>query len=313
VTTLLVASSGGHLKQLQRLVPRFGDLGDVVWVTFDTAQSRSLLAGQEVVFAHNANSRDLPGAARNARLAFQLLRTRRFKRVISTGSNVAVSFLPLAAALGCRTHYIESASRVTGPSLTGRLLRRAPGVRLYSQWEATWARPPWRYRGSVFEGFEAASSPATQVRRLVVSVGSSEFYGFRRLIERMVAIVPPGVEVLWQTGRTAVDDLAIAARPTVPGQELESALADADAVVCHCGTGSALSALEAGRCPVLVPRRPDLGEIVDDHQEQIGRYLSAQSLGISKPAEALTFDDVETAASRRVIQSTSPPAFALDE
>ena len=37
--TLLVASSGGHLKQLQRLARRIPDI-DAVWLTYPTDQSR---------------------------------------------------------------------------------------------------------------------------------------------------------------------------------------------------------------------------------------------------------------------------------
>ena len=44
--TLMVASTGGHLEQLYRLRQRFmPELGEVEWATFDTGQSRYLLAG----------------------------------------------------------------------------------------------------------------------------------------------------------------------------------------------------------------------------------------------------------------------------
>ena len=47
MTTLLVASTGGHLKQLHRLHRRLeGVEGPFRWATFDTPQSRSLLTGE---------------------------------------------------------------------------------------------------------------------------------------------------------------------------------------------------------------------------------------------------------------------------
>ena len=49
MSALLVASTGGHLVELMRLRPRLTGIGDeVTWVTFDTPQSRSMLAGEDV-------------------------------------------------------------------------------------------------------------------------------------------------------------------------------------------------------------------------------------------------------------------------
>jgi hypothetical protein len=43
---LLVASTGGHLAQLVRLAPGLGASPSSLWVTFDSVQSRSLLAAR---------------------------------------------------------------------------------------------------------------------------------------------------------------------------------------------------------------------------------------------------------------------------
>ncbi len=51
-----------------------------------------------------------------------------------------------------RAIYIESAARATGPSVTGRLMARVPGVQRYAQYRA-WATGRWRYGGSVFDAF----------------------------------------------------------------------------------------------------------------------------------------------------------------
>jgi hypothetical protein len=53
---------------------------------------------------------------------------------VSTGSAIALSFLPVARLRGVPCHCIESAARSASPSQTGRLLRRVPGVRLYTQY-----------------------------------------------------------------------------------------------------------------------------------------------------------------------------------
>ena len=93
-STLLVASAGGHLSQLHQLRPRFTGLGDVTWITFDTPQARSLLAGERVVFVRYTAPRDMRSVVANGRRARQVLTALRPAHVISTGSAIALSFLP---------------------------------------------------------------------------------------------------------------------------------------------------------------------------------------------------------------------------
>jgi UDP-N-acetylglucosamine--N-acetylmuramyl-(pentapeptide) pyrophosphoryl-undecaprenol N-acetylglucosamine transferase len=317
VLTILVASVGGHLKQLYRLAPRISELGDeILWVTYRTSQSESLLAGRRVLYGPETESRDYRGVAANAWIAARLFRSHsgRTARVVSTGSAIALSFIPIARLHGVPCHYIESAARATRPSRTGELMRRVPGVALYTQYPG-WARPPWRYVGSVFDDFMADPrlGPQGDLRRVVVTLGTSTLYGFRRLVERMIAILPEGVEVVWQTGVTDVSGLAIASRPYVPAAELDQAICDADVIVTHAGTGSALSALEAGRCPVLVPRRRSDGENVDDHQELLAADLARRGLAVDARVETLSLADLETAMRRRVVARPDAPPLRLSE
>ena len=82
-------------------------------------------------------------------------------------------------------------------------------------------------------------------------------------------------------------------------------------VVTHAGTGSALSALEAGRCPVLVPRRRGAGENVDDHQELLSAELARRGLAVDARADTLTLADLVTAMERRVGSRPDPPPLHL--
>lgn len=314
MTAVLVAAAGGHLAQLQRLVPRLPGVDDRVWVTFDSAQSRSSLRDERVEFVSYPRPRDVVRTTGHFRDAARVLRTCHPSVVVSTGSSIAVPFLALAARRHIPSHYIESATRTDSPSLTGRILERVPGVDLYTQ-SPDWHRRGWQHRGSVFDGFAADDGDAVGVRpapirRAVVTVGSARDYGFRRLVEWALGALPPDAEVLWQTGATDVGGLAIDARVDVPGAELAAAIRRADVVIAHAGIGSALSALEAGRCPVLVPRDPARGEHVDGHQLPIARALDRLGLAVVA-TEQLRPEDLARAARRRV--ATVPaPEFGLE-
>jgi UDP-N-acetylglucosamine--N-acetylmuramyl-(pentapeptide) pyrophosphoryl-undecaprenol N-acetylglucosamine transferase len=322
MTTLFVATTGGHLTQLDSLASRIPLNGDAVWVTHANEQSRSMLADRDVEFVPYVGVRNVPDVLRCIPAARRLMARHKVTRAVSTGSGIALGYLPYLAARGVECHYIESATRVTGPSLTGRVLKWVPGVRTYTQYPS-WADHRWGYAGSVFDGYEttAVSREPDAVVRVVVTVGAATQYPFRRLFEHLVPLLAPDgelsnvtglpVEVLWQTADTPVDDLPIHATPALPADELGAALSKADVVISHAGTGSALAALNAGRYPILAIRDPARGEQVDDHQHQLATELARRSLAMCRDAQSITVDDIIEALGVAVRRTASPPPFEL--
>lgn len=320
MTTLLVATTGGHLEQLDELIDRLPVGEHALWVTHENEQSRALLAQRDVVFVPYVRVRNPGDVARCVPTAHRLWRDRKVDRALSTGSGIALGYLPYLAARGVECHYIESAARVSAPSLTGRILHWLPGIRRYTQHER-WAGPRWRYAGSVFDSFVAMAAPVTPktVLRVVVTVGTAAEFPFDRLIDRLAPLLRPGgeltaatglpVEVLWQTGCSSTRGVPTGATPFVSADRLAAALHDADIVVSHAGTGSALGALRAGRCPLLAPRSARLGEAGDDHQNQLAAELVRRGLATRCDASAIMVDDLLATLSTAVRRSGHPPRF----
>ncbi|WP_205860489.1 glycosyltransferase [Phycicoccus sp. HDW14] len=322
--TLLVASTGGHLEQMMRMRGRLaGSVGEVEWATFDGDQSRSLLRDEVVHHVGYIRPRDLKASARALPDAVRILRSGRYQAVVSTGAGIAVPFFLAAKSLGIPRHYIESAARASGPSLTGRIVSRIPGTQLFTQYPEL-ATGAWTYRGSLFDGFEpgpVAQSPRA-LRRVVVTLGTMPEYGFRRAVERLVRILPEvtaaDAEVLWQTGATDLSGLGVDGRNQIPAAELRTAIREADLVIAHGGIGSALTALDAGKVPVMTPRRASFAEHVDDHQAMICTHLGSRGIAVSREVPELTAADLWRAASGSVragnpapmVLSTSPGASA---
>lgn len=304
--TLLVASSGGHLEQLLRLRRRLGPVpGNWEWATFDGLQSRALLRGERVHYVGYVAPRDLVAAARNVPPALGILRDGGYRAVVSTGSGVALPFFLAALRHGVPRYYIESAARSMGPSLTGRLVARIPRTQLFTQYPHLTGNG-WAYCGSLFDDFEPGSPreatipPGASPSRVVVTLGTMPAYGFRRAVERLTRTLPqvcaPDTEVLWQTGATDLRGLGVRGHDQVPADELRSAIQDADLVVMHGGIGSALTALDAGRVPVMLPRRVAFGEHVDDHQAMICDLLGRRRLAVAREADELQAADLWRAA-----------------
>jgi UDP-N-acetylglucosamine transferase subunit ALG13 len=212
-----------------------------------------------------------------------------------------------------RCHWIESAARIDGPSLTGKLVSRIPGVSLYAQYE-TWAGGRWSYRGSVFDSFASSGGGPDAERRIakaVVTLGTYKGTPYKRIVRRLLQVLPPEVEVLWQTGATDVTEFGIDGVYALPEKELSEAMREADVVITHAGVGTALAALEVGKCPLMAPRLAVHGEVVDDHQLQIADQLSKRNLAVTVDAEEITFEHLVEAAGMTVDEPPDPPTFEL--
>ena len=299
-----VATTGGHLVQLHTLAPMLEPerYRDGVWITHRTPQSESMLRDENVVFVPPVHARQWFTALRRTPPVLAALRRHGVDTVYSTGAALALSALPLARLVGARPVYVESLARSTGPSLAGRVLAGLPWVPVYTQYPQNAGRR-WRYRHSLLDAFvtePAAGAP--EPRRVLVTLGTTRPWQFRRLVERMLAIVPPDWEVVWQTGVTDVSDLPVDARPMMSDEEFRAEIDRADVVVSHAGVGTFLRCLQAGSVPVLVPRRARFGEHVDDHQEQIATVADARGLALMREADALTTEDLRLAAASRAVR-----------
>jgi UDP-N-acetylglucosamine:LPS N-acetylglucosamine transferase len=125
------------------------ELGEIerIWVTFDTADARSLLRGEQVIYAHHPTNRSVSNLIRNLFLAWSVLRRSGASVVISTGAGVGVPFCWVGRVLGSRVIFVESLTRVDSPSLSGRLAMPF-AHRYFAQWPAL----AQRYRKAEYVG-----------------------------------------------------------------------------------------------------------------------------------------------------------------
>lgn len=318
--TLLVASTGGHLEQLIRLSARLQpQVARFEWVTSESDQARSLLSGETVHHLRYVAPRHGHVVARDLPTADAILRRGNYARVVTTGSGMALSVLLAARARGIPCHWIESSARAVGPSLSGRIVSRVPGMHLYTQYPS-WATSRWSYKGSVLDDYvsQPRTTPADgRARRVVVTLGTMRTYGFRRAVESVLRLLPevttPGAEVFWQTGATDVSGLGIEAHDSVPAATLRSAIAAADLVIAHAGVGSALMALDQGRAPLLMVRRKAHDEHVDDHQLMIADELTRRGLAVKADPDEVTAEDLRAAMLLGAGRSKAAAPFELIE
>lgn len=119
---LLVSSTGGHFRALQRLESYWSHC-DRVWVTFQSSTTEAALASETVYWAWGPTNRNIVNLLRNLRLALTVLLAERPDMVLTTGAGVAVPFLAIGKVLGAKAVFVESITRVRTLSLSAKLLR----------------------------------------------------------------------------------------------------------------------------------------------------------------------------------------------
>lgn len=152
--------------------------------------------------------------------------------------------------------------------------------------------------------------------RVLVSVGT-DHHPFTRLIDWVDE---------WAAGR---DDVHLivqhgASRPSRHGtnvellgsEEIAAEYDTADLVISQVGPGTIADANRAGHRPIVVPRDPTLGEVVDEHQVAFGEFMAARDrcFCVRSQQQLLTAIDVGLAApaGRAPVGGALPSSTASD-
>ncbi len=103
---------------------------------------------------------------------------------------------------------------------------------------------------------------------IFVTVGTHE-QPFNRLIEKLDHLVENGEikeEVLIQTGFSTYEPKFCKWQKLFPYQEMIENVSKADIVITHGGPSSFIMPLQVGKIPIVVPRKKEFDEHVNNHQ-----------------------------------------------
>jgi UDP-N-acetylglucosamine transferase subunit ALG13 len=114
----------------------------------------------------------------------------------------------------------------------------------------------------------------------------------------------PQARVTVQYGHGTAPDTA-QGMVSLPAAGIRARMAAADVVITQGGPGGIIDCRAAGRLPIVVPRRHDLGEHVDDHQVAFATHM-AEVGRIALATDEATFRQLMTRA------LTDPDAFRVE-
>lgn len=111
---------------------------------------------------------------------------------------------------------------------------------------------------------------------IFVTVGTHE-QQFNRLIEEIDRLVETNViqeEVIIQTGFSTYEPVHCKWQKLFSYQEMIQNVADARIVVTHGGPSSFIMPLQIGKIPLVVPRKKQYDEHVNDHQVEFSQAVA---------------------------------------
>lgn len=117
---------------------------------------------------------------------------------------------------------------------------------------------------------------------IFVTAGTHE-QQFNRLVNAVDDLIADGVlveSVFIQTGYSDYVPKHCEYAQFVPFKQMKAYMSEADVVITHGGPSSFIEAMAACKAPVVVPRRGNLGEHVNDHQADFVRIVSERQDGI---------------------------------
>lgn len=115
-----------------------------------------------------------------------------------------------------------------------------------------------------------------------MTVGTHE-QPFDRLVKAIDNLVADGTitePVFIQTGYCTYEPRHCEHSQWVPYGKMSEMMGGADVVITHGGPSSFIEAMAVGKVPVVVPRKAELGEHVNDHQCDFVRAVAERQGGI---------------------------------
>ena len=135
---------------------------------------------------------------------------------------------------------------------------------------------------------EVEAGAEVRPRSVFVTVGT-DHHPFDRLIGWMDEWVRgANAECFVQYGTSRAPSSSPGA-PYLTHEETRRRIGEAGAVVCHGGPGTIMDSLSFGTKPVVVPRRREFGEHVDDHQVRFTQRLARDGyIAVARSSTELT-------------------------
>jgi UDP-N-acetylglucosamine transferase subunit ALG13 len=272
----LACSSGGHLAQIMELKEVYARYNHF-FVSYRSADTIELAEKEKVHYLTNPHRHPILTIL-NFLQSFKLFIKEKPDIVMTTGAGVALPMCYIAKLFKKKLIFIESFSRVEKPSLFGRLVYLIANLTIV-QWEPLLKYyKEAKYGGPIFNFSGDNVDKAKIKNRIFVTVGTFST-GFDRLLKEIDMLIEKRVireNVIAQIGSSKYTPKNYEWFRFASKEVFGDTMKESKIVITHGGVGSITNALKFNKRTIVVPRRKEFGEVVNDHQLEITRELERQ-------------------------------------
>ena len=272
----LACSSGGHLSEMMELKEVYGRYNHF-FVTYRSADTIELAEKEKVHFLTNPRRHPIL-IILNILQSFKRFIKEKPDIVMTTGAGVALPMCYIAKLYRKKLIFIESFCRVETPSLFGKLIYPIANLTIV-QWEPLLKYyKEAKYGGPIFN-FSGDNVDKNKIKnQIFVTVGTLST-GFDRLLKEIDMLIEKRViqeKVIAQIGSSKYTPKNYEWFRFTSKEVYWNTMKESKIVITHGGVGSITTALKFNKRTIVVPRRKEFGEIVNDHQLEIARELERQ-------------------------------------
>ncbi|BDZ71679.1 PssD/Cps14F family polysaccharide biosynthesis glycosyltransferase [Methanobacterium petrolearium] len=284
----LVCSPGGHLIEGLKLISASEVHDDIILITHDEAFTLDIPRIKKIYYVKNFLIKRVDQSKPLKFLfiiyamiylsfnEFIILIKERPDLILSTGSEIAIPAFLIAKILRIRTIFVETLTRVTELSGTGKILLHIANLFIV-QWEFL----AKKYKDAIFKGniLETIEIDENKSKNnfIFVTVGTASFPRLVKIMDDLAKVIPE--KVIIQLGRTDytpknADYLDF----TSDLDEFNMMNQQAKIVVSHAGVGNVINILENNDNLIVFPRLEKYNELIDDHQLEFAKVLNKSSI-----------------------------------
>lgn len=144
-----------------------------------------------------------------------------------------------------------------------------------------------------------------------MSVGNAT-QPFARLLAAVDAVARDLPQpVIVQAGATPFRSEWCAVHRALPMERFEQLIRESELLILHGGAGSLIGAIRSGKIPVVMPRRAEFHEHIDDHQLELARELERSGRVVVAEDGASLLKACSNARSAQLLAAKRGPVGAL--
>ena len=272
----LACSSGGHLSEMMELKEVYGRYNHF-FVTYRSADTIELAEKEKVHFLVNPRRHPILTIL-NILQSFKRFIKEKPDIVLTTGAGVALPMCYIAKLYRKKIIFIESFCRVEKPSLFGKLIYPIANLTIV-QWKPLLDYyKEAKYGGPIFN-FSGDNVDKNKIKnQIFVAVGTFST-GFDRLLKEIEMLIEKRIirkKVIAQIGSSKYTPKNYEWFRFTSKEVFWDTMKESKIVITHGGVGSITNALKFNKRTIVVPRKKEFGEVVNDHQLEITRELERQ-------------------------------------